>query len=148
MRDKDAVNAAFLICEMFAWYKTANISLLDRLNALYAEYGYCLNTLHSYAFEGASGFDKMRRIMAAFRQPVAALGGVRVQDILDYLPGRDGLPKSDVIKFLLADGGSVVIRPSGTEPKMKAYISVSAPDRPACEAVERRIADDLKRYFE
>ena len=68
-------------------------------------------------------------------------------DTLDYLPGRDGLPKSDVIKFLLEKDCSLVVRPSGTEPKMKVYISVSAQDQPACEALEKRIAEDVEGYF-
>lgn len=66
VRDKDAVDGAYLICEMFAYYKTRGISLLDKLNELYEEFGYCLNTLHSYEFEGAAGFAKMQEIMAAF----------------------------------------------------------------------------------
>ena len=147
VRDKDAVNAAFLICEMFAWYKTRGVSLLDRLNSLYAEYGYCLNKTHSYTFEGASGFEKMQRIMRSFRAPIASFGGVKITDALDYLPGRDGLPASVVIKFRMENNCSVVIRPSGTEPKLKAYLSVSAPHRAAAEAVEQRIAADLETYF-
>ena len=147
VRDKDAVDAAFLICEMFAWYKSQGLGLLDRLNALYAEYGRSLNTLHSYTFEGASGFEKMQAIMQSFRAKIPAFGGLNVVETLDYLPGRDGLPASDVLKFLLAGNCSLVVRPSGTEPKMKVYISVSAPDKPACEALERRIAEDVERYF-
>ena len=148
VRDKDAVNAAFLICEMFAWYKSRGLGLLDRLNQLYAQYGRSLNTLHSYAFEGASGFEKMQAIMGTFRREIPVFGGLRVLDTLDYLPGRDGLPKSDVIKFLLEKDCSLVVRPSGTEPKMKVYISVSAQDQPACEALEKRIAEDVERYFQ
>ena len=147
VRDKDAVNAAFLICEMFAWYKHQGIDLLERLNALYAQYGYCLNQTHSYTFEGASGFERMGQIMRSFRQPMAAFGGVRILETLDYLPGRDGLPKSDVLKFKMEKNCSVVIRPSGTEPKLKAYISVSAPDRAAAQVIEAGIAADLERYF-
>ena len=147
VRDKDAVDAAFLICEMFAWYKQQGITLLERLNQLYAQYGYCLNTLHSYEFEGAAGFDKMQRIMAAFRSGVEDMGGRKVETLLDYAPGLDGLPPSDVLKFRLAGGASCVVRPSGTEPKLKIYISVSAPDRDAAAREEKRIADDLARYM-
>ena len=68
-------------------------------------------------------------------------------ETLEYLPGRDGLPSSDVLKFLLTGDCSLVVRPSGTEPKMKVYISVSAPDRAACEALEKRVAEDVERYF-
>ena len=148
VRDKDAVDAAFLICEMFAWYKTQGLGLLDRLNALYAEYGYCLNKTHSYTFPGASGFEKMQKIMQSFRGEMTAFGGVKVLETLDYMNGINGLPKADVIKFLMENDCSVVIRPSGTEPKMKAYVSVSAADKPACEEIEQRIIDDVNKYFE
>ena len=147
MRDKDAVDAAFLICEMFAWYKTQGIGLLEKLNSLYAEYGYCLNKTNSYTFEGVSGFEKMKQIMASFRGEMTAFGGVKVEKTLDYLTGIDGLPKADVIKFLMENNCSVVIRPSGTEPKMKAYISVSAKDKAACEVIQQKIAADLEAYF-
>ena len=144
VRDKDAVDAAFLICEMFAWYKTRGVGLLDRLNELYAQYGLSLNTLHSYAFEGASGFERMQGIMRAFRAGVADFGGLKVRETLDYLPGLNDLPKSNVLKYLLAGDCSVVIRPSGTEPKLKAYISVSGRDRAECEALERRVVKSLE----
>ena len=147
VRDKDAVDAAFLICEMFAWYKTQGIGLLEKLNSLYAEYGYCLNRTYSYTFEGASGFEKMKAIMQSFRGKIDAFGGIAVTGVLDYLPGINGLPSADVIKFLMADNCSVVIRPSGTEPKMKAYISVSAKDKDACEALQTRIKADVDKYF-
>ncbi|MBQ7655836.1 MAG: phospho-sugar mutase, partial [Clostridia bacterium] len=147
VRDKDAVDAAFLICEMFAWYRQQGISLLQKLNALYNQYGYCLNTLHSYEFEGAAGFDKMQRIMQSFRTGLTALGGRKIEKLLDYAPGLDGLPKSDVLKFLLSGGASAVVRPSGTEPKLKIYISVSAPNRTAAAEEEKKLADDLKRFM-
>ena len=148
VRDKDAVNAAFLICEMFAWYKKQGVSLLDRLNALYAEFGYCLNTLHSYEFEGAAGFEKMQGIMASFRGGIRKIGNRSVEKLLDYAPGLDGLPKSDVLKFLLSGGASAVVRPSGTEPKLKIYISVSAKDRQAAAQEEKILADDLARFMQ
>ena len=143
VRDKDAVDAAFLICEMFAWYRTRGVSLLQRLNELYAEYGYCLNTLHSFEFEGSAGMQKMQSLMATFRADCKAIGGLKVEKTLDYAPGLDGLPKSDVLKYRLEGNGSVVVRPSGTEPKLKTYISVSAPTREEAAAVEKRIAADL-----
>lgn len=167
VRDKDAVDGAFLICEMFSYYKTQGKSLLDRLEELYAEYGYCLNTLHSYTFEGSAGFEKMQNIMKTFRAASAnasaagcyagadasfrdantdalkEFGSRRIEKLLDYALGLDGLPKSDVLKYLLEDHGSVVIRPSGTEPKLKAYISVSAKDRAAAQEMEAKIAAEL-----
>lgn len=147
VRDKDAVNAAFLICEMFAWYKTRGVGLLDRLEELYREYGYCLNTLHSFEFEGSSGFEKMQRIMASFRGGLAVLGGKKVEQATDYAPGIDGLPPSDVLKFRLAGGASVVVRPSGTEPKLKTYITVSAPDEARARAEEEKLFQALKAFM-
>ena len=144
VRDKDAVDGALMICEMFCFYKTQGISLLDRLQALYAEYGYCLNTLHSFTFEGSAGFEKMQKIMQRFRTEAPnAFAGKKVEKVLDYLPGLDGLPKSDVLKYLLSDHCSVVVRPSGTEPKLKIYISISAENQAAAEDCEAAIAAEL-----
>lgn len=139
VRDKDAVNAAFLICEMFAYYKSMGISLAEKLEALYAEYGYCLNTLHSYEFEGAAGFTKMQGIMQKLRGGIAEFAGKRVVKCLDYSTGIDGLPCSDVIKFLLEDNCSLVARPSGTEPKLKLYASVSAENAEIAAELEKVI---------
>ncbi|WP_461227218.1 phospho-sugar mutase [Lacticaseibacillus suihuaensis] len=147
VRDKDGVNASFLICEMFAYYKTRGITLAAKLAALYRDYGYCLNTLHSFEFDGAAGFAKMQTIMAAFRQGVADFGGEQVASVADYLPGLDGLPQADVLKFTLATTGSVVVRPSGTEPKLKVYVSVSAADQAAAAAREAAIVAGLGGYF-
>ncbi len=145
VRDKDAVNGAFLICEMFAYYAALGISLLDKLNELYEQYGYCLNTLHSYEFEGAAGFDKMQRIMADFRAGITSFAGNNVIKCNDYKEGVDGLPKSDELKYFLEDHCSVVVRPSGTEPKLKTYISVSAENREKAVMVEQDIACELER---
>ena len=147
VRDKDAVDAAFLICEMFAWHKQHGVSLLQKLKQLYAEYGYCLNTLHSFAFEGAAGFDKMQGIMRSFRGGLQEIGGRAIEKALDYAPGLDGLPPSDVLKFYLSGGASVVVRPSGTEPKLKIYLSISAADRAAAEKQEKTLADALAQYM-
>ena len=143
VRDKDAVNAAFLICEMFAWYRTRGVSLKQRLDELYREFGFCLNTLHSFEFDGSAGMKKMQDLMAAFRADTPAIGGLAVEQVRDYLKGLNGLPKSDVLKYSLAGGCSVVVRPSGTEPKLKTYISVTAPTREAAAETERAIADFL-----
>lgn len=148
VRDKDGVNAAFLICEMFAYYKAQGISLWRKLKELYQTYGYCLNTLHSFTFEGAAGFLRMKEIMASLRQGIDMIGGKRVLECLDYSRGLDGLPKSDVLKFMLEDYCSVVIRPSGTEPKMKVYLSVSAEDMEMAGRIEAEMAESLKGFFE
>ena len=147
VRDKDAVDASFLICEMFAWYRQQGVSLLDKLEELYRTYGYCLNTLHSYTFEGSAGFEKMQRIMRSFRQGIEEIGGKRVEKTLDYSLGLDGLPKSDVLKFLLAGNCSAVVRPSGTEPKLKVYLSVSAENREKALEEEERMARQLDGFF-
>ena len=146
VRDKDGVNAAFMIAEMFAFYKTRGVSLLEKLSELYAQYGYSLNTLHSHTFPGSAGMQKMGEIMADFRRGVERVGGVKVTRTEDYSEGLNGLPKSDVLKFYL-DTGSVVVRPSGTEPKLKTYISVTAENRAQAEEIEKRIAADLERRF-
>jgi phosphoglucomutase len=147
VRDKDGVNAAFLICEMFAYYATKGISLLDKLNELYERYGYCLNTLHSYEFEGSAGSAKMHDIMDKFHNGLKHIGPKKVGTVLDYSKGLNGLPKSDVLKYLLEDNCSVVVRPSGTEPKLKTYISVSADTKEEAEILEAKIVEDLKGYF-
>lgn len=147
VRDKDAVDGAFLICEMFAYYKAQGISLWERLQGLYDKYGYCLNTLHSYTFEGAAGFRKMQGIMEALRGNVTEFGRKKVVKCLDYAEGLDGLPKSNVMKFMLEGNCSVVIRPSGTEPKMKAYVSVSAADRKMAEMEDSKIVENLSEFF-
>lgn len=147
VRDKDAVDAAFMICEMFAYYKTRGISLLDKLNEIYSTYGYCLNTLHSYEFDGSAGFAKMQDIMASFRGNLQEIGGLKIEKLLDYSNGIDGLPKSDVLKFILSDQCSVVVRPSGTEPKLKTYISVQAADRAAAEETEQKLNDALRVFM-
>lgn len=147
VRDKDAVDGAFLICEMFAYYKTQGISLLDKLEELYQKYGYRLNTLHSYEFEGAAGAEKMQQIMKSFRGDFTSFGGLKIEKLIDYLPGVDGLPKSDVLKFLLEQNGSVVVRPSGTEPKIKFYISVTADSMKAAEVKEKKIVEELEELL-
>lgn len=146
VRDKDAVNAAFMICEMFAYYKTKGISLLDKLQELYSTYGYCLNTLYSYEFPGSAGMQKMEEIMAYFHRGFEAVGGMEVLRTEDYSIGLNGLPKSDVLKFYI-ENGSVVIRPSGTEPKLKAYISVTANNRLEAKAIENCIKADIEKYI-
>lgn len=145
VRDKDAVGGVFLICEMFAYYQAEGISLYGKLEELYRTYGYCMNTLHSYTFEGAAGFVRMQVIMGRFRRNGVGFGSRKTVRCLDYMEGLDGLPKSDVLKFILEDHCSVVIRPSGTEPKIKAYISVSAENAETAGRIGEEIARALER---
>ena len=124
VRDKDAVNASLIICEMFAYYKALGKSLADVLDELYAEYGLFDSRLLSYTFEGSTGFAKMQSIMKRFREsPPAAIAGKAVEKIIDYKLDETGLPKSDVIRFILSDGSEGIVRPSGTEPKLKVYLT-------------------------
>ncbi len=150
VRDKDAVNAAFVIAEMFAFFKTKGISLIEKLNELYEEYGYCLNTLHSYEFPGSSGMEQMQSLMKTFHEGLASVNGMPVEKTEDYSKGLNGLPKSDVLKYYFGDGknfGSVVVRPSGTEPKLKTYISVTAENRSQAETIEQGIVKELEQII-
>ena len=137
VRDKDAVNASLLICEMTAFYKNQNLNLVEVLNKLYQEFGYYKNVLKSFTFKGISGLEKMQSIMKQLREnPPTNLNGKNILCFCDYLnrvkifnncnKESINLPASDVLKFELADNISIVIRPSGTEPKLKVYISVVA----------------------
>lgn len=147
VRDKDGVGGAYLICEMFSYYKTHGVSLLEKLEEIYRTYGYCLNTLHSFEFDGAAGVTKMQDIMVEFHKGLDKIGEKKIIETLDYSKGVNGLPKSDVLKFMLDDHCSVVIRPSGTEPKVKTYISVSANDKEEAEVLETRILNSIIGYF-
>ena len=129
VRDDDAVDGAFLICEMFAYYQTLGIRLID------------------IRFEGSKGFAKMQEIMRACRERITSIGGKKVVKVLDYAQGLDGLPKSDVIKFLLEDNCSVVVRPSGTEPKLKIYLSVTGVSMQEAGDTERILVQDMDKYF-
>lgn len=146
VRDKDAVNGVFLIVEMFAYYKSHGISLLDKLNELYKQFGYYLNTLHSYTFEGESGFHKMQQMMDNVRQSLNN-GSYKNIKFLDYNQGIDGLPKSNVLKVYIDDSTSLVIRPSGTEPKIKIYVSVRTDNRELANKKEEEIMKDFVDKF-
>ena len=134
------------IDELYKQLKSTSM-MENELDELYKTYGYCLNTLHSYEFDGSAGLAKMQSIMQAFRGNIKAFGGKKVVKLLDYAYGLDGLPKSEVLKFLLEDNCSIVVRPSGTEPKLKIYISVSAENREAAEKVECEIVKDAEKWF-
>ena len=120
VRDKDAVDGVFMIAEMFAYYRAKGISLLDKLQEIYDKFGHYVSTLESFAFEGQEGFVKMKNIMDDYRK-ATEVEGKKVVTKKDYSLGIDGLPKSNVLKFTFEDGGTMVVRPSGTEPKLKIY---------------------------
>ena len=139
VRDKDGVNAAFLICEMYSYYATQGVSLLQKLEELSRKHGYSINLSRSYEFKGSTGLETMQRIMNSLRGGVQELAGKRVLSVLDYAKGIDGLPAENMLQFVLEDNCSVIVRPSGTEPKLKTYIYVSA----ASEAQAMQFADKL-----
>ena len=122
VRDKDAVNATLLVCEAAAWYAQQGMTLLDALNRLYEEYGCYANGLSSFAFEGVNGMAKMAALMEKIRRETPkTLAGRAVREAVDYAAGVDGLPKADVFELRLEGGGKLIVRPSGTEPKIKFY---------------------------
>ena len=157
VRDKDAVNGAYLIAQMFAYYKAENKSLLDVLNGLYEKYGYYLNTLYSFEFEGESGMKKMDAIMDTFRNNTPKeIAGVKVLEVRDYETSTQtnlatgekkaiDLPKSNVIKYMLEGNSSAVLRPSGTEPKLKLYLAISSDNEASARELESKIANEVKK---
>ena len=140
-RDKDAVVATMLICEMTAYYKQLGMTPADALNNLYKKYGYSLEVTQEMIFDGHNGISQMQDIMQSFRtSPLNSIGGIDIIETSDYLSGEivkmsdrskssTGLPCSDVIRFRLCNDDVIIIRPSGTEPKIKAYYLLSAPDK-------------------
>ena len=148
VRDKDAVDAAYLICEMFAYYKSKGISLLDKLDELYATYGYYKNVTHSFEFEGIAGVQKMKDVMANFRSGNVDFAGREVEKVLDYAEGIDGLPKSDVVKFFIKGGTRVIARPSGTEPKLKVYVLACGETKELAEKENEALSAALKGAVE
>lgn len=166
VRDKDAVNASMLICEMAAYYKKEGKTLVDRLNELYEKYGYYRNDLMEFTFEGAAGMEKMDGIMSGLRkEPPARIIDRKVIEIADYrlserrILGSSGacdlavgkkpitLPKSDVLEYVLEDGSSIIVRPSGTEPKLKIYLSAKGRDRLESEEIIERMRAELKEMI-
>lgn len=151
VRDKDAVGASLLICEMLAYYQAHNMNLYDRLQDLYRQFGYYLNTLHSFSFDGPSGLIRMQEIMQRFREKAKAgtstFSGMKVIKVLDYIQGIDHLPSSNVLKFLLEQDCSIVVRPSGTEPKLKVYLSIKGTNAEDAEKIEKLLLTDLQSFI-
>ncbi|MCI7232608.1 MAG: phospho-sugar mutase [Oscillospiraceae bacterium] len=156
-RDKDAVVASMLICEMAAFYRTKGISLLQARENMYKKYGNYVHTQSSFVCEGASGMERMKEIMAGLRSNTPTeIGGLKVTRFEDYAASTSidtetgaktmlTLPKSDVLTFKLTDGASVIIRPSGTEPKIKAYYTTIGKTREEAAALEKTIAADFAK---
>ena len=160
VRDKDAVNGALVICEMFAYYKSQGTDILEVLKELYQAYGYNLTTLHSYQFEGEQGHQKMQKFMEMMRnQTPKELGGLKITTVEDYqkqvrihAEGKaekiTGLPQSNVLKFLLGEGSYCVIRPSGTEPKLKLYVSISGTDKEDALETEHSVTEKIEEWLD
>jgi phosphoglucomutase len=155
VRDKDAVNASMLICEMAAYYRTQGITLLQARENLYKKYGVFYQTLYSFEFDGESGMKHMNEIMSNLRNdPPAEIGGLKVVKFEDYKEStcKDiatgnvtqlTLPKSNVLAFYLEGGCKAIVRPSGTEPKIKTYLTAKAPSHDAAVEIEQKIYKDF-----
>ena len=149
VRDKDAVVASMLICEMAAYYRSIGSSIKEHLEGLYAKYGRYLNKVDSFEFPGLSGMDKMAGIMASLRENVPAeIGGYKVTKVVDYKKTEEtGLPSANVLVYTLEGGATVIVRPSGTEPKIKAYYTTLGKDLAEAEAQKAQLANALKPIF-
>lgn len=158
-RDKDAVVAALMIVEMASFYKLQGKSLYDVMQEIYAEYGNYTNTLLNFYFEGAAGMQKMSDMMAALRQnPPAEISGLKVLTITDYKSReriytdsgkieKIELPSSNVLSYALEGGNMAIVRPSGTEPKLKAYITAVADTKVSATKLMEKICEDVKRIL-
>lgn len=148
VRDKDAVNATLLVCEAAAWYAAQGKTLLDAIEGLYKEYGYYRNALSSFTFEGESGMHTMQALMAGLRKdPPKEIAGYAVETALDYDAEGTGLPKADVLEYRLAGGHKFMVRPSGTEPKIKVYMSAVADSEAAADAVNAALGEAAARMM-
>lgn len=158
-RDKDAVVASTLICEMAAYYKSKGISLYEKMQEIYAEHGFYLNRVQSFEFKGESGMEKMIQIMDTLRNnsPVS-IAGYKVLVASDYKTGECrnlatgeasviGLPKSNVLSYSLEGANGVIIRPSGTEPKIKVYFTARGTDADEAEKIYTALSDDMEKYL-
>ena len=158
VRDKDAVVASMLICEMAAYYRTKGISMIQARENLYKEYGVYVNKVENFTCEGASGMERMKEIMANLRTNTPkAVAGMAVTAVADYkastIVAADGtvteikLPKSDVVTLTLTDGASIVVRPSGTEPKVKAYYTTVGKTREEAEALQKKLSAEFTKVL-
>ena len=146
VRDKDAIIGSMLICEMAAYYRSIGSSIKERLEEIYAKFGRYLNKVDSFEFPGLSGMEKMAGIMDGLRKnPPAEIGGYKVASVTDYQDtDKTGLPKANVLIYALEGGATVVVRPSGTEPKIKTYFTTLGKDLAQAQAQKDRLAAALK----
>jgi phosphoglucomutase len=157
-RDKDAVVASMLICEMAAYYKTKGLTLLDVLHLLYHEHGVYRHSLINVQFEGAQGMAAMDAIMTTLRQKApTSIGGLKVLAVADYLTSKRcviggevetlTLPRANVLVFELENHASFIVRPSGTEPKMKGYVTATGSTLEEADAVAAKLRKDGEKLF-
>lgn len=146
VRDKDAIVGSMLICEMAAYYRSIGSSIKERLEEIYAQYGRYLNKVDSFEFPGLSGMDKMAGIMSGLRQnPPTEIGGYKVEKVTDYQnTAETGLPAANVLVYALDGGATVIVRPSGTEPKIKTYFTTLGKTLAEAEAQKEALAAALK----
>ena len=146
VRDKDAVIASMLICEMAAYYRSIGSSIKQRLEEIYAQYGRYLNKVDSFEFPGLSGMDKMADIMKNLREnPPKEFAGSAVKEVMDCNDSEaTGLPKANVLIYRLEDGSTVIVRPSGTEPKIKTYFTTKGSDLAEAQARKDELAEACK----
>ncbi len=148
VRDKDAVNASLLICQMAQYYKLQGLNLVQAMRALYEKYGYYHNKTVSLSYPGADGAAKMAGIMAGLRETAPTeIAGSKVEAVVDYQGGVNGLPKANVIEFDLEGGNKAIVRPSGTEPKIKLYIFAKGADAAAADALIAAIEEDGRKLL-
>ena len=150
VRDKDAIIGSMLICEMAAYYRSIGSSLKQRMEEIYAQYGRYLNKIDSFEFPGLSGMDKMSGIMENLRKnPLEEISGYKVASVIDYEKTEEtGLPKANVLVYKLENNETVIVRPSGTEPKIKIYYTTLGKDLAEAEAEKEKLAEALKPIME
>jgi phosphoglucomutase len=158
-RDKDAVVASLLICEMASYYKFKGVSLKEFMDSIYEKYGMYLNTVMNFAFEGASGMQKMADIMESLREnaprsfgnkSVIKIADYKESKIIDNVTGETSeinLPKSNVLSYSLEDNSKVIVRPSGTEPKIKVYVTACGQTRKDSEEKTELLSQDAKEIL-
>ncbi len=146
VRDKDAIIGSMLICEMAAYYRSIGSSIKEELERIYSQYGRYLNKVDSFEFEGLSGMDKMTKIMADLRADhLTEIAGYKVEKVTDYKkPEETGLPAANVLIYALEGGASVIVRPSGTEPKIKAYYTTLGKDLAEAQAQKDALSAAVK----
>ena len=158
-RDKDGVAASLMVCEMAAYYKSKGMTLVDALEGIYAEHGYYTDKLYNFVFEGASGMVKMKEIMSETRNnPPESLGGLRVLEVYDFQTGaitdtESGnkkeldFPKSNILAYTLPDGNFAIVRPSGTEPKIKVYITGCGKTKESAAKLAEDLGEAMKKLL-